>query len=152
MQKITPFLWFDNNAEEAMNFYTSLFKDSKIVSVQRQGKNGPIFTATFQLEGQKFFALNGGPMFKFTEAISFFVNCETQKEVDTLWVKLSKGGEIQQCGWLKDKFGLSWQIIPSILVKLLHDKDPEKSKRVMDAMLKMKKIDIKTLKQAYNKK
>ena len=149
MQKITPFLWFDNNAEEAMNFYISIFKNSKIVNVRREGKNGPVFTATFQLEGQKFFVLNGGPQFKFTEAISFFVNCETQKEVDTLWAKLSKGGVIQQCGWLKDKYGLSWQIIPSILGKLLQDKDPEKSKRVMDAMLKMDKIDIKTLKQAY---
>ena len=152
MQKITPFLWFNNNAEEAMNFYVSIFKNSKIVSVRRQGKNGPVFTATFQLEGQKIFVLNGGPHFKFTEAISFFVNCETQKEVDTLWAKLSEGGEIQQCGWLKDKYGLSWQIIPSILGKLLQDKDPEKSKRVMNAMLKMNKIDIKTLKQAYSNK
>jgi len=149
MQKITPFLWFNNNAEEAMNFYVSIFKNSKIVSVRRQGKNGPVFTATFQLEGKKYFVLNGGPQFKFTEAISFFVNCETQKEVDTLWAKLSEGREIQQCGWLKDKFGLSWQIIPSILGKLLQDKDPEKSKRVMNAMLTMKKIDIKALKQAY---
>jgi predicted 3-demethylubiquinone-9 3-methyltransferase (glyoxalase superfamily) len=149
MQKITPFLWFNNNAEEAMNFYVSIFKNSKIVGVRRQGKNGPVFTATFQLEGQKFFVLNGGPQFKFTEAISFFVNCETQKEVDTLWAKLSKRGEIQQCGWLKDKYGLSWQIIPSILGKMLQDKDPEKSKRVMNAMLKMNKIDIKALKQAY---
>ena len=149
MQKITPFLWFNNNAEEAMNFYVSIFKNSKIVGVRRQGKNGPVFTATFQLEGQKFFVLNGGPQFKFTEAISFFVNCETQKEVNTLWAKLSKGGEIQQCGWLKDKYGLSWQIIPSILGKMLQDKDPEKSKRVMNAMLKMNKIDIKALKQAY---
>ena len=132
-----------------MDFYVSIFKNSKIINVQRKGKNGPIFTATFQLEGQKFFVLNGGPQFKFTEAISFFVNCETQKEVDTLWAKLSKGGVIQQCGWLKDKYGLSWQIIPSILGKLLQDKDPERSKRVMDAMLKMDKIDIKTLKQAY---
>lgn len=149
MQKITPFLWFNNNAEEAMNFYVSIFKNSKIVGVRRQGKNGPVFTATFQLEEQKFFVLNGGPQFKFTEAISFFVNCETQKEVDTLWAKLSKRGEIQQCGWLKDKYGLSWQIIPSILGKMLQDKDPEKSKRVMNAMLKMNKIDIKALKQAY---
>jgi len=152
MQKITPFLWFNNNAEEAMKFYVSIFKNSKIINVQRQGKNGPVFTATFQLEGQKIFVLNGGPHFKFTEAISFFVNCETQKEVDTLWAKLSEGGEIQQCGWLKDKYGLSWQIIPSILGKLLQDKDPEKSKRVMNAMLKMNKIDIKTLKQAYSNK
>jgi predicted 3-demethylubiquinone-9 3-methyltransferase (glyoxalase superfamily) len=149
MQKITPFLWFNNNAEEAMNFYVSIFKNSKIINIQRQGKNGPVFTATFQLEGQRFFVLNGGPQFKFTEAVSFFVNCETQKEVDTLWAKLSEGGEIQQCGWLKDKYGLSWQIIPSILPKLLQDKDTEKSKRVMNAMLQMKKIDIKTLKQAY---
>jgi predicted 3-demethylubiquinone-9 3-methyltransferase (glyoxalase superfamily) len=149
MQKITPFLWFNNNAEEAMNFYVSIFKNSKIINIQRQGKNGPVFTATFQLEGQKFFVLNGGPLFKFTEAVSFFVNCETQKEVDKLWAKLSQGGEIQQCGWLKDKYGLSWQIIPSILPKLLQDKNPEKSKRVMNAMLQMKKIDIKTLKQAY---
>ena len=149
MQKITPFLWFNNNAEEAMNFYVSIFKNSKIVGVRRQGKNGPVFTATFQLEEQKFFVLNGGPQFKFTEAISFFVNCETQKEVNTLWAKLSKRGEIQQCGWLKDKYGLSWQIIPSILGKMLQDKDPEKSKRVMNAMLKMNKIDIKALKQAY---
>jgi len=152
MQKITPFLWFNNNVEEAMNFYVSIFKNSKIISVRRQGKNGPVFTATFQLEGQKFFALNGGPQFKFTEAISFFVECETQKEVDTLWAKLSEGGQIQQCGWLKDKYGLSWQIIPSILGKLLQDKNPEKSKRVMDAMLKMVKIDIKALKQAYGNK
>jgi predicted 3-demethylubiquinone-9 3-methyltransferase (glyoxalase superfamily) len=149
MQKITPFLWFNNNAEEAMNFYVSIFKNSKIINVQRQGKNGPVFTATFQLQGQKFFVLNGGPQFKFTEAVSFFVNCETQKEVDALWAKLSQGGEIQQCGWLKDKYGLSWQIIPSILQRLLQDKDPEKSKRVMNAMLQMKKIDIKALKQAY---
>jgi predicted 3-demethylubiquinone-9 3-methyltransferase (glyoxalase superfamily) len=152
MQKITPFLWFDNNAEEAMNFYVSIFKNSRIVNIRRKGKNGPVFTATFRLGGQKFFVLNGGPLFKFTEAISFFVNCETQKEVDTLWAKLSEGGEIQQCGWLKDKYGLSWQIIPSVLGKLLQDKDPKKSERVMKAMLQMKKIDIKALKQAYKQK
>ena len=149
MQKITPFLWFDNNAEEAMNFYVSVFKNSKIVSVQRQGENGPVFTGTIQIEGQDFNVLNGGPMFKFTEAISFFINCETQEEVDDLYGKLSDGGIEQQCGWVKDKFGVSWQIIPSILMKLLRDKDPVKSKRVMDAMLKMKKIDIKKLQQAY---
>jgi len=149
MQKITPFLWFDNNAEEAMNFYVSVFKNSKIVSVQRQGENGPVFTGTIQIEGQDFNVLNGGPMFKFTEAISFFINCETQEEVDDLYGKLSDGGIEQQCGWVKDKFGVSWQIIPSILMKLLRDKDPVKSKRVMDAMLKMKKIEIKKLQQAY---
>ena len=150
-QKITPFLWFDGKAEEAMNFYTSVFKNSKIVSVQRQSENGPVFTGTFQIEGQKFHVLNGGPMFKFTEAISFFVNCTTQKEVDELWYKLSEGGEEQQCGWLKDKFGVSWQIIPAILMKLLYDKDPAKAQRVTNAMFKMRKIDIQTLKQAYDK-
>jgi predicted 3-demethylubiquinone-9 3-methyltransferase (glyoxalase superfamily) len=149
MQKITPFLWFDGNAEEAMNFYVSVFKHSKIVSVRRQGDKGPVFTATFQLEGQEFFVLNGGPQFKFTEAISLFVNCETQEEVDDLWHKLSAGGTIQQCGWLKDKFGLSWQIIPSALGRMLGDKDPAKAQRVMAAMLKMKKIEIAVLEQAY---
>src|ERR1700730_18047470 len=140
MQKITPFLWFDDKAEEAMNFYTSIFKNSKIVSVTRYGEAGPgpkgtVMTGTFHLEGQEFMALNGGPHFKFTEAISFFVTCETQQEVDELWEKLSEGGQKQRCGWLKDKYGLSWQIVPSDLGKLLHDKDPEKSKRVMKAML-----------------
>jgi predicted 3-demethylubiquinone-9 3-methyltransferase (glyoxalase superfamily) len=149
MQKIIPFLWFDNNAEEAIEFYTSIFKNSKIISIRRQGKNGPVFTATFRLEGQTFYALNGGPHFKFTEAISLFVNCKTQREVDTLWKKLSKGGAIQQCGWLKDKYGLSWQIIPTVLGKLLSDPDPVKSHRVMQAMLQMKKINIKKLQQAY---
>ena len=154
-QKITPFLWFDNNAEEAMNFYVSIFKDSKIIEVARYGDAGPgpkgtVMTGTFQLEGQQFMALNGGPHFKFTEAISLFVNCETQQEVDDLWNKLCAGGGApSQCGWLKDKFGLSWQIIPSILGKLLGDKDPAKSKRVMEAMLKMIKIDINALKKAY---
>lgn len=152
MQKITPFLWFDNNAEEALNFYRSIFKNSKIISLQRQGKNGPVFGGTFQLEGQKFHCINGGPHFKFTEAISMFVDCKTQKEVDTLWKKLSEGGEISRCGWLKDKYGLSWQIIPEILGKLLRDKDPVKSKRVLDAMLKMDKIDINALKMAYKSK
>jgi len=154
MQKITPFLWFDDQAEEAMNFYVSIFKNSKIVSVTRYGEGGPrpkgmVMTATFQLNGQEFMALNGGPEFTFTEAISFFVNCETQQEVDELWEKLSEGGEKGQCGWLKDKYGVSWQIVPSALGELMNDKDPEKSKRVMEAMLQMNKIDIQTLKQAY---
>jgi predicted 3-demethylubiquinone-9 3-methyltransferase (glyoxalase superfamily) len=157
MQKITPFLWFDNNAEEALNFYTSIFKNSKIVSVSRYGESGPgqagrVMTATFTLNGQEFMALNGGPQFKFTEAISFFVNCETQEEVDELWEKLSEGGEKGQCGWLKDKFGVSWQIVPTALGELLGDKDPEKSKRVMEAMLQMHKIDIEKLKQAYEQR
>jgi predicted 3-demethylubiquinone-9 3-methyltransferase (glyoxalase superfamily) len=154
MQKITPFLWFDDKAEEAMKFYTSIFKNSKIGSVTRYGEAGPgakgtVMSATFELEGQKFMALNGGPLFKFTEAISFFVNCETQQEVDELWEKLSAGGEKSRCGWLKDKFGVSWQIIPSVLGQLLGDKDPEKSKRVMKAMLQMDKLDIQGLKRAY---
>jgi predicted 3-demethylubiquinone-9 3-methyltransferase (glyoxalase superfamily) len=154
MQKITPFLWFDGKAEEAMNFYTSIFKNSKIVSITRYGEAGPgatgtVMSAEFQLEGQEFIALNGGPLFKFTEAISFFVNCETQEEVDELWEKLSEGGEEGRCGWLKDKFGLSWQIIPSALGEMLSDPDPVKSERVMKAMFRMDKLDIKTLKQAY---
>jgi predicted 3-demethylubiquinone-9 3-methyltransferase (glyoxalase superfamily) len=153
MQKITPFLWFDGRAEEAMNFYTSIFKNSKVGRVSRYGDAGPgakgsVMTATFQIEGHEFVALNGGPLFKFTPAISFFVNCETQQEVDELWEKLSEGGEKQQCGWLKDKFGVSWQIVPSILGQLLGDKDPEKSRRVMQAMLKMTKLDIAGLKRA----
>ncbi len=155
MQKITPFLWFDDKAEEAMNFYVSLFKNSKVINVSRYGEGAPtpsgtVITATFQLEGQEFVALNGGPLFKFTEAISLFVNCETQEEVDLLWEKLSAGGEKSQCGWLKDKYGLSWQIIPRALGEMLGDKDPEKSRRVMEAMLKMSKIDIALLKQAYD--
>jgi predicted 3-demethylubiquinone-9 3-methyltransferase (glyoxalase superfamily) len=154
MQKITPFLWFDNQAEEAMKFYTSIFKNSKVETISRYGEAGPgrkgtVMSGTFQLEGQEFMALNGGPIFTFSQAISFFVNCETQKEVNELWEKLSEGGEIQQCGWLKDKYGISWQIIPSVLSELLNDKDAEKSQRVMNAMLKMKKIDIARLKQAY---
>ena len=153
-QKITPFLWFDGKAEEAMNFYTSIFKNSKIGSVTRYGEAGPgpkgsVMSATFELEGLEFIALNGGPMFTFTPAVSFFVHCETQDEVDELWEKLSAGGEKQRCGWLKDKFGLSWQIVPSVLGKLLHDKDAEKSKRVMQAMMQMDKIDIGGLKRAY---
>lgn len=158
MQKITPFLWFDSNAEEAVNLYTSIFKNSKIKSITRYGDEaaeaagrpkGTVMTVSFQLEGQEFIALNGGPHFKFTEAISLLVNCETQEEVDGLWEKLSDGGEKGQCGWLKDKFGLSWQIVPRILGEMLQDKDAEKSKRVMKAMLQMKKIDIAGLKRAY---
>ena len=154
MQKITPFLWFDGKAEEAMNFYTSIFKNSKIGRITRYGDAGPgpkgaVMSGTFQLDGQEFMALNGGPQFKFTEAISFFVNCETQEEVDELWEKLSAGGQKSRCGWLKDKYGLSWQIIPSALGEMLGDKDPEKSQRVMKAMLQMDKIDIKGLEQAY---
>ena len=154
MQKITPFLWFDDKAEEAANFYVSIFKNSKVGSVTRYGEAGPgpkgtVMIATFQLDGQEFIALNGGPHFKFTEAISFVVNCETQEEVDEFWEKLSEGGEKSRCGWLKDKYGLSWQIVPTVLGELMQDKDPEKSKRVMKAMLQMDKIDIKTLKQAY---
>jgi len=152
MQKITPFLWFDHEAEEAMNFYVSIFKNSKILSVTRYGEGGPageVMTATFQLEGQEFMALNGGPDHKFTEAISFFVDCKTQEEVDELWNKLTEGGEAGPCGWLKDKFGVSWQIIPTVLGELLSDSDPVKSQHVMQAMLQMKKIDIKTLQEAY---
>ncbi|MFZ0770165.1 MAG: VOC family protein [Candidatus Sulfotelmatobacter sp.] len=142
MQKITPFLWFDNQAEEAMNFYVSIFKNSKVGRVTRYGDAGPgpkgaVMSATFQLEGQEFFALNGGPLFRFTEAISFFVDCKTQQEVDELWEKLSEGGEKSRCGWLKDKYGLSWQIIPSALGEMLNDRDPKKSARVMQAMMQM---------------
>lgn len=157
MQKITPFLWFDDKAEEAMNFYISIFRNSKIVSVTRYGEAGPgpkgsVMTAGFQLDGQEFIALNGGPHFKFTEAISFSINCETQEEVDEMWEKLSEGGEKGRCGWLKDKYGLSWQVNPIALGEMLQDKDPEKAKRVMEAMLQMDKIDIETLKQAYEGK
>jgi predicted 3-demethylubiquinone-9 3-methyltransferase (glyoxalase superfamily) len=157
MQKITPFLWFDGKAEEAMNFYVSIFKNSKVVSVTRYGDAGPgpkgsVMSATFQLEGQQFYALNGGPQFTFTPAISLFVNCETQKEVDKLWEKLSEGGRKDRCGWLQDKYGLSWQIIPTALGKMLQDKDRAKADRVMQAMLQMDKIDIKRLKQAYDQK
>lgn len=157
MQKITPFLWFDNQAEEAMNFYVSIFKNSKPGRVTRYGDAGPgpkgqVMSVTFQLEGQEFMALNGGPLFHFTEAISLFVNCQTQQEVDDLWSKLSQGGKTSRCGWLKDKFGLSWQIIPQALGELLADKDPVKSQRVMQAMLQMDKIDIAALKRAYEGK
>jgi predicted 3-demethylubiquinone-9 3-methyltransferase (glyoxalase superfamily) len=154
MHKITPFLWFDGKAEEAMNFYVSIFKNSKVGSVNRYGDAGPgpkgsVMSATFTIEGQEFMALNGGPMFQFTPAISFFVNCETQDEVDQLWDKLSAGGEKNRCGWLRDKFGVSWQIIPTVLGKLLGDKDRARANRVMQAMLQMDKIDIAKLKQAY---
>jgi predicted 3-demethylubiquinone-9 3-methyltransferase (glyoxalase superfamily) len=157
MQKITPFLWFDGKAEEAMNFYTSIFKNSKIVSIMRYGEAGPgpkgtVMTAKFELNGQEFVALNGGPQFTFTEALSFVVNCETQQEVDELWEKLSAGGQKSRCGWLKDKYGLSWQVIPTVLVEMLQDKDAEKSNRVMQAMLQMDKIDIEGLKQAYKQR
>jgi predicted 3-demethylubiquinone-9 3-methyltransferase (glyoxalase superfamily) len=153
MQTITPFLWFDNQAEEAVKFYTSIFKNSKIGKIARYGDAGPglkgsVMTVEFQLEGQEFVALNGGPHFKFTEAISFVVNCKTQAEVDKFWKKLSAGGKEVQCGWLKDKFGLSWQIVPTVLGELVSDKDAAKSQRVMQAMLKMVKLDIKKLKQA----
>jgi predicted 3-demethylubiquinone-9 3-methyltransferase (glyoxalase superfamily) len=155
MQKITPFLWFDGKAEEAMNFYVSVVKNSKVVSVSRYGEGSPgqkgtVMSATFELAGQRFIALNGGPQFTFSPAISFLINCETQEEVDQLWEKLSDGGKKERCGWLKDKYGLSWQIIPSALGQMLGDKDPAKSRRVMQAMLQMDKIDIRGLKDAYD--
>jgi predicted 3-demethylubiquinone-9 3-methyltransferase (glyoxalase superfamily) len=153
MQKITPFLWFNGQAEEAANLYTSLFKNSKIGNIARYGEAGPgpkgsVMSVTFQLDGQEFIALNGGPQFTFSPAVSFLVSCETQEEVDRLWEKLSEGGRTNRCGWLQDKFGLSWQIVPSVLGKMLHDQDPEKSKRVMSAMLQMEKIDIAGLERA----
>lgn len=154
MQKITPFLWFDNQAEEAANLYISLFKDSKITGITHYGEGslgpaGSVMTVTFQLAGQEFTALNGGPHFKFTEAISFFVHCETQEEVDRLWERLTAGGEESQCGWLKDKYGVSWQIVPNVLPELLNDPDPAKARRVLEAMLPMKKIEIAKLKEAH---
>ncbi|TDF96276.1 VOC family protein [Paenibacillus piri] len=149
MQKINPFLWFNDNAEEAIQFYVSVFKNSKIVSLIRNGDGGTVMSGTFELEGQSFMALNGGPNFTFSPAISLFVNCTTQEEVDELWEKLSAGGEAQRCGWLRDKFGVSWQIIPTTLGELLHDPDPAKAGRVMQAMLQMNKIDIQALKRAY---
>jgi len=151
MNKITPFLWFNTQAEEAVNFYVSIFRNSKVVSVTRYGEGmplppGTVMTATFELDGQRFIALNGGPEFKFTEAISFYVNCETQAEVDDLWEKLTAdGGEEGRCGWLKDKFGLSWQIVPTALNEALGNPDPEKAQRAMQAMLKMNKLDIEAL-------
>jgi len=153
MPKINPFLWFDNNAEEAANFYVSIFKNSKILNISHYGEGAPapkgtVMSVTFLLDGQEFMALNGGPLFKFSEAISFFVHCETQQEIDELWEKLSSGGEKQRCGWLKDKYGLSWQIVPTVLGKLLNQSDPAKSKKVVEAMLKMNKLDINGLQQA----
>lgn len=155
MQKISPFLWFDNQAEEAANFYVSVFENSKVKKITRYGETGPgpngsVMTVEFQLDGQDFIALNGGPHFKFTEAISFSVDCGTQEEVDHFWEKLSAGGEKSRCGWLKDRYGLSWQVNPRVLGEMLGDKDPEKAKRVMEAMLKMDKIDIAALKKAYD--
>ena len=154
MQKIGPFLWFDSNAEQAANFYVSIFKDSKILKIARYGEAGPgpagsVMVVNFQIEGQDFIALNGGPLFKFTEAISFVINCQTQEEVDHYWNKLTAGGgQESQCGWLKDKYGLSWQVTPTILGELLADKDQKKAQRVMQAMLQMKKIDTAALKRA----
>ena len=157
MQKITPFLWFDDKAEEAANFYISIFRNSRIVSVTRYGEAGPgpkgsVMIVVFRIEGQEFLALNGGPQFTFSPAISFVVNCKTQKEVDELWEKLSDGGEKIECGWLKDKYGVSWQIVPTVLGKLMSDPDPVKSQRVMQAMLQMKKIDIEGLRKAYEQR
>jgi predicted 3-demethylubiquinone-9 3-methyltransferase (glyoxalase superfamily) len=158
MQKITPFLWFDNQAEEAAKFYTSIFKNSKLGQIARYGEEAAektgrpkesVMTVDFQLEGQQFVALNGGPLFKFNESVSFVVNCETQQEVDYFWEKLSAGGEKSRCGWLKDKFGLSWQVVPRISIEMLLDKDPEKSQRVMKAIMEMDKLDIAALKRAY---
>jgi predicted 3-demethylubiquinone-9 3-methyltransferase (glyoxalase superfamily) len=153
MKQITPFLWFTDQAEEAMHFYVSIFPNSRIVSINRYGgpeSTGMVTTGTFQLNGREFMALNGGPLFPFTEAISLFVDCETQEEVDQLWDKLTEGGEPSRCGWLKDKYGLSWQIIPSALGELLGDPDADKSRRVMEAMLRMDKIDIQALRDAYD--
>lgn len=162
MQKITPCLWFDDQAEEAANFYASVFKNSKVKSMARYGEAGreihgkpagSVLTVAFELDGQEFTALNGGPVFKFNEAISFQVNCKTQEDVDYYWEKLSEGGDeqAQQCGWLKDKYGVSWQIVPAVLGEMLQDKDAKKSERVMTALLQMKKLDIKTLRQAYER-
>ena len=162
MQKITPFLWFDDQAEDAVKFYTTVFENSKVGRILRYGEEaakassrstGSVLTIEFEIEGQKFVALNGGPQFRFNESVSFVVNCETQKEVDYFWEKLTAdGGEESQCGWLKDKFGLSWQVTPTVLIDMLHDKDSEKAERVMKAMLQMQKIDIEKLKAAYREK
>ena len=154
MQKITPFLWFNGQAEEAMHHYVAIFRNSRVVDVTRYGDAGPgpkgsVMSASFEIEGQRFTALNGGPQFRFTEAVSFVVNCETQQEVDELWDKLSEGGQTQQCGWLKDRFGLAWQIIPSALPELMSAPDPERARRVTEAMLQMTKIDIAKLRQAH---
>ena len=159
MQKITPFLWFEDQAEEAAKFYTSIFKNSKVGKITRYGESaekaagrpaGSVMTVEFEIAGQKFTALNGGPVFKFNESISFVVNCETQEDVDYFWEKLTAdGGQESQCGWLRDKFGVSWQVVPTVLIEMLHDKDPERSERVMKEMLQMQKIDIKKLNDAY---
>jgi len=153
MSKITPFLWFDTQAEEAMNYYVSIFKNSKVGSVQRAGPDGPVFSVAFELDGQEFLGLNAGPRFKFNEAVSFFVNCENQKEVDEYWNKLiADGGEESMCGWCKDKFGLWWQIIPKQLGELMGDSDPEKAQRTVQAMLKMQKIIVADLQKAHDGK
>jgi predicted 3-demethylubiquinone-9 3-methyltransferase (glyoxalase superfamily) len=157
MQKITPCLWFDNQAEEAVRFYTSIFNNSKIGEVTYYGEGAPrpkgsVLTVRFYLDGQEFLALNGGPVFKFTEALSFIVNCETQQEMDRMWEKLSEGGEKVQCGWLKDKYGMSWQIVPIVLAKMLSDPDPARAERVLHAVMQMKKLDIKGLEEAYGKR
>jgi predicted 3-demethylubiquinone-9 3-methyltransferase (glyoxalase superfamily) len=157
MQKITPFLWFDDKAEEAARFYVSIFRNSKLGAISRYGDAGPgprgtVMVAQFELDGQPFLALNGGPQYTFSPAVSFVVNCESQEEVDHYWDKLSEGGEQVQCGWLKDRYGLSWQVVPTILGKLMQDKDPEKAGRVMKAMLQMKKIDIAGLQRAYEQR
>src|SRR5919202_1148529 len=158
IRKIIPHLWFEDNAERAAKFYTSIFKNSRIVDITHYGESaaevsgrpkGTVMTIVFELEGQRFMALNGGPIFKFSPAISFLVSCETQQEVDSLWEKLSEGGEVEQCGWLKDKFGVSWQIVPNILAEMINDKDANKSERVIKAMLQMKKLDIQGLRKAY---
>jgi predicted 3-demethylubiquinone-9 3-methyltransferase (glyoxalase superfamily) len=154
VKHITPFLWFDKEAEEAANFYVSVFPNSKIGSVARYGEAGPgeaatVMTVEFELDGQRFLALNGGPQYKFTEAVSFVINCETQDEVDDYWEKLSEGGEQGPCGWLKDRYGLSWQVVPTVLPELLTDPDPQKAQRVMTAMLQMRKLEIETLRRAY---
>lgn len=151
MQKITPFLWFDDNLEDAVKFYTSIFKNSTTSNLM-PGPGEKLMSATFQLEGQEFIALNGGPIFKFTEAISFFIKCDTQKEIDEMWEKLSEGGEKSRCGWLKDKFGLSWQVVPPVLGQMLSDADREKAGRVMQAMMKMDKIILADLHKAYDGK
>jgi predicted 3-demethylubiquinone-9 3-methyltransferase (glyoxalase superfamily) len=154
MQRITPCLWFDHQAEEAARFYVSIFKNSKLGEITHYGEGAPrpkgsVLTVRFQLDGEEFLALNGGPVFKFTEAISLIVNCETQEEVDRMWEKLSKGGEKVECGWLKDKYGLSWQIVPTVLAKMLSDPDPARADRVLQAVMQMKKLDIKKLEEAY---
>ena len=160
MQKITPFLWFDDKAEEAANYYVSVFRNSKIRSVARYGEagakvsgrpEGTVMTVAFELDGQEFIALNGGPQFKFSEAISFVVKCETQREIDELWEKLSRGGEEVECGWLKDRYGLSWQVVPAVLGEMMSDPDPARSQRVMEALVKMKKRDLAELENAYGK-